>query len=77
MAMYAPPILANAFNQLHIGLASVDHLAVDGRHQVLALRIPNMHLEVDRLRRLRLLLRHRNGLPRRRLEASKPERRQR
>jgi hypothetical protein len=27
------------FQSLHIGLASVDHLAVDGRHQVLALRI--------------------------------------
>ena len=59
------------------GDGSEPDLAVDGRHHVLALRIPNMHLEVDRLRRLRLLLRHRNGLQRRRLEASKPERRQR
>ena len=66
------PIRPIAFDELHIGL--LDHLAVDGRLDVFAPRVVDVHLVVDGLRGGGgLLLRHRNGLQRGRLEASKPK----
>ena len=70
------PIRPIAFDELHIWL--LDNLPVDGRPDMLAPRIVDVHLVVDWLRGGGgLLLRHRNGLQLRRLEASKPERRER
>ena len=58
-----------AFDELHIGL--LDHLAVDGRLDVFAPRVVDVHLVVDGLRGGGgLLLRHRNGLQRGRLEGA-------
>ena len=63
------PIRPIAFNQLHIGL--LDNLPIDGRLDVLAPSVVDVHLVVHRLRGGRgLLLRHRNRLQRRRLESA-------